>query len=60
MFVLLIAVYTVQEMSTDKFHTKADRIYLSGMRIGWPPEPPFLIDKGTLSGGRESLPGSGR
>ena len=30
MFVLLIAVYTVQEMSTDKFHTKADRIYLVG------------------------------
>ena len=24
MFVLLIAVYTVQEMSTDKFHTKAE------------------------------------
>lgn len=30
MFVLLIAVYTVQEMSTDTFHTKADRIYLVG------------------------------
>ena len=29
-FVLFIAVYTVQEMSTDKFHTKADRIYLVG------------------------------
>ena len=32
MFVLLIAVYTVQEMSI-----------WSGMKIGWPPEPPFLI-----------------
>lgn len=30
MFVLLIAVYTVQEMSTDKMHTKAERIYLVG------------------------------
>lgn len=30
MFVLLIAVYTVQEMSTDRQHTKADRIYLVG------------------------------
>lgn len=26
MFVILIAVYTVQELSTDKFHTEADRI----------------------------------
>ena len=40
MFVLLIAVYTVQEMSTDKFRIVS---IWSGMRIGWPPEPPFLI-----------------
>ncbi|SEF39833.1 ABC transporter permease [Parabacteroides chinchillae] len=30
MFVLLIAVYTVQEISTDSRHTKANRIYLVG------------------------------
>ena len=30
MFESLLAVYAVQEMSTDKFHTKADRIYLVG------------------------------
>ena len=30
MFVLLIALYTTQELSTDKQHTKADRIYLVG------------------------------
>lgn len=30
MFVLCIAVYTVQEISTDSQHTKADRIYLVG------------------------------
>lgn len=30
MFVILIAVYTVQELSTDSFHTKADRIYVLG------------------------------
>lgn len=30
MFVLLIAVYTVQEMSTDRFHEKGDRIYIVG------------------------------
>lgn len=28
MFVILIAVYTVQELSTDKFHEKGDRIYV--------------------------------
>ena len=27
MFVILIAVYTTQELSTDRFHSKADRIY---------------------------------
>lgn len=30
MFVLLIAVYTVQEMSTDRQHSKAARIYMVG------------------------------
>ncbi|WP_099465365.1 MULTISPECIES: ABC transporter permease [Parabacteroides] len=30
MFVLLIAVYTVQELSVDSFQTKADRIYVLG------------------------------
>ena len=30
MFVILIAVYTKQELSTDRFHSKADRIYLMG------------------------------
>lgn len=30
MFVLLIAVYTVQELSTDRFQEKAERIYLIG------------------------------
>jgi putative ABC transport system permease protein len=30
MFVILIAVYTVQELSVDKFHEKADRIYALG------------------------------
>lgn len=30
MFVILIAVYTVQELSTDSFHSKADRIYVLG------------------------------
>ncbi|WP_162491149.1 ABC transporter permease, partial [Candidatus Symbiothrix dinenymphae] len=30
MFVILIAVYTVQELSTDKFHEKGDRIYVLG------------------------------
>lgn len=34
MFVLLIAVYTVQELSTDRQHTKADRIYVVG-GDGW-------------------------
>jgi len=28
MFVILIAVYSTQELSTDRFHSKADRIYL--------------------------------
>jgi len=28
MFVILIAVYTKQELSTDRFHSKADRIYV--------------------------------
>ena len=28
MFVILIAVYTVQELSVDKFHTDGDRIYV--------------------------------
>lgn len=30
MFVLLIAVYTVQELSTDQFHENKDRIYIVG------------------------------
>lgn len=30
MFVILIAVYTVQELSTDKFQENADRIYILG------------------------------
>jgi putative ABC transport system permease protein len=30
MFVILIAVYTIQELSTDKFQKKADRIYVLG------------------------------
>ena len=30
MFVILIAVYTKQELSTDRFHSKADRIYALG------------------------------
>lgn len=30
MFVILIAVYTVQELSTDKFHEKGERIYVLG------------------------------
>lgn len=30
MFVLLIAVYTVQELSTDRFHENGDRIYVLG------------------------------
>ncbi|GHT41395.1 ABC transporter permease [Bacteroidia bacterium] len=30
MFVILIAVYTVQELSTDRFHEKGDRIYALG------------------------------
>jgi len=30
MFVILIAVYTKQELSTDRFHSKADRIYAMG------------------------------
>lgn len=30
MFVILIAVYTVQELSTDRFHEKGDRIYVLG------------------------------
>lgn len=30
MFVLLIAVYTVQEMSTDNFQEKGDRVYVVG------------------------------
>lgn len=34
MFVMLIAVYTVQELSTDSFHTKADRIYVLGNEDG--------------------------
>ena len=43
MFVLLIAVYTVQEMSTDNSIPRRIVSIWSGMRIGWPPEPPFLI-----------------
>lgn len=34
MFVMLIAVYTVQELSTDSFHSKADRIYVLGNENG--------------------------
>ncbi|MDR2144981.1 MAG: ABC transporter permease [Tannerella sp.] len=30
MFVILIAIYTTQELSTDRFHAKADRIYVLG------------------------------
>lgn len=30
MFVILIAVYVKQELSTDRFHSKADRIYVLG------------------------------
>lgn len=30
MFVVFIAIYTVQELSVDKFHSKADRIYIIG------------------------------
>lgn len=30
MFVILISIYTVQELSTDKFHEKAERIYVLG------------------------------
>ncbi len=30
MFVILIAIYTIQELSTDRFHEKADRIYILG------------------------------
>lgn len=30
MFVILIAVYTIQELSTDRYQTKADRIYVVG------------------------------
>lgn len=30
MFVILIAVYTIQELSTDRYLTKADRIYVVG------------------------------
>ncbi|MDR3260954.1 MAG: hypothetical protein LBT78_03880 [Tannerella sp.] len=29
-FVILIAVYAIQEVSTDRFHKKADRIYALG------------------------------
>lgn len=34
MFVILIAVYTVQELSTDTFHEKGDRIYVIGNENG--------------------------
>ncbi|GHT62682.1 ABC transporter permease [Bacteroidia bacterium] len=34
MFVILIAVYTVQELSTDKFHEKGDRTYILGSEKG--------------------------
>lgn len=34
MFVILIAVYTVQELSTDEFQEKADRIYVLGTDKG--------------------------
>jgi putative ABC transport system permease protein len=30
MFVILLSVYTTQELSTDKFHEKGDRIYVLG------------------------------
>lgn len=30
MFVVLIAIYTAQELSVDQFHTKADRIFIVG------------------------------
>lgn len=30
MFVILISIYTVQELSTDKFHEKGERIYVLG------------------------------
>lgn len=30
MFVILIGVYTLQELSTDNFHEKADRVYILG------------------------------
>ncbi|MGL4328478.1 MAG: ABC transporter permease, partial [Tannerellaceae bacterium] len=30
MFVVLIAIYTAQELSVDQFHTKADRIFIIG------------------------------
>ena len=34
MFVILIAVYTVQELSVDKFHTDGDRIYVLTSDMG--------------------------
>lgn len=34
MFVILIAVYTVQELSTDKYHEKGDRICVIGCESG--------------------------
>lgn len=34
MFVILIAVYTVQELSTDKYHEKGDRICVIGCETG--------------------------
>ncbi|WP_288207148.1 ABC transporter permease [uncultured Parabacteroides sp.] len=34
MFVILITVYTVQELATDKFHEKGDRIYVIGNENG--------------------------
>lgn len=34
MFVILISIYTVQELSTDKFHEKAERIYVLGHEGG--------------------------
>lgn len=30
MFVVFVSIYTVQELSVDKFHTKADRIFIIG------------------------------
>ena len=30
MFVILIGIYVTQELSTDKYHAKADRIYVLG------------------------------